>query len=211
MSLETSDDLTGVMWSDAQWLSSYPLNEATALHYFSLSQFYDQQCNNELIKMQQLDQALMKTMAGIEYSVSSPCAGLFIVTKSRRSLNPTKVEPLASYYIHEGCIYQSPSLHAVLATRTLQTMHYLRKAFEIMHNASALSTTGKHVWEPPPGVHEESAGQDSMDISTGERKALDDMLYDIWQKNGEILAEQEEKTKKQPGVQNAKLEPGQNA
>lgn len=212
MSQGTSDDQTELTWNDMQWISSFPLNEATALHYFSLSPFYDQQCNNELVRMQQLDPSLLKTMAGIEYSVTSPCPNLFVVSKSRRSLNPPKLQPLAMYYIYECCIYQSPSLHAVLSTRMLQSLHHLRKAFSTMHNAAALSTQGKYVWEPAPGVPEDAIGQDSMDISGGERKALDDMLYDIWEKNTEINAEQEEKLQqKQADPPNPKpVEPDQN-
>lgn len=204
MSLEASEDQTGVMWCDAQWLSHFPLTEATALHYFSMSQFYDTTCNNELIKMQQLDMALLKTMAGIEYSVASPCPNLFVVTKARRTLNPVKTSPLATYYIHDGSIYQAPSLHAVLSTRLVQALHHMRKAFDVMQGAAVLSTSGKYSWESLPTPVDDAPARDAMDMSTGEHKALEDMLFDIYQKNQEIITDLEQK---QSNSQAAKPEP----
>lgn len=49
---------------DQQFLSSYPLNKLTALTYFSQSGFYDPQCNNEIVRMQQLD------YKALEYAMS---------------------------------------------------------------------------------------------------------------------------------------------
>lgn len=37
---------------------------------------------------------------------------------------------LASYYILDGCIYQSPSLYSVLSHRILSSMSYLQSAME---------------------------------------------------------------------------------
>lgn len=209
MSLDTSQDLTDVMWSDPQWLSSFPLNEATALHYFTTSPFYDPTCNNQLINAQQLDPSLLKTMAGTEYSVASPCPALFIVTKSRRSLTPPSIEPLATYYIHEGNVYQAPTLHAVLSTRMLQALHHMRKALDTIQNAAALTTTRKYTWDPPPGPPDDTQLHENLDVSMSERKAVDDMLYDILQKNADIRKglmdkekEQQEAIQQQQGDQN---------
>lgn len=187
------DDLTDVMWSDPQWLATFPLNESTALHYFSLSQFYDSSCNNELINMQRLDISLLSTMAGIEYAVSSPCSGLFIVQKRRRSLNPPKLSLLSSYYIYDGCVYQVPSLHAVLSTRVLQAIHHVKNAFEAMHSAAAFSSHGTHVWDPSPIPVDDPLTADGPELTAGERNAVDDMLYDIWKKNDAIAVQNAEK------------------
>lgn len=190
---KTSEDLTDVMWSDPQWLASFPLNDATAFHYFTMSQFYDPRCNNELVKMQQLDPKLLKTMEGIEYSHSSPCPGLFIITKSFRTLKPPKLEPLAYYYIHEGRIYQAPTLHAILSARLLQSFHHLRKTFDTIRKAAALSSQGKYVWEPSPVPPDELQVPEGYELSTGEHKAVDELLFDIWQKNNAINEQQIEK------------------
>lgn len=197
MATEEDEDLTGVMWSDRTWLTHFPLNEHTVMDYFSLSQFYDRRCNNELVKMQNLDPVLLQTMAGIEYKLTgTPAPGLFIITKSRRSLNPASLEPLANYYVHEGNVYQSPTLHSVLSTRILQSLHHLRNAFNTMQSAAVLSAQGKCVWDPPPHASDEEADKavDAREVSSrAERSAVDRMLWDILEKNRRINAAYEEK------------------
>lgn len=47
-----TEDLTGTVWRDDQWLRAFPLTFPSALDYFSLSPFYDRNCNNELAKQQ---------------------------------------------------------------------------------------------------------------------------------------------------------------
>lgn len=190
---EETQDLTSVVWQDKRWLSLFPLNADTVLDYFSLSQFYDVRCNNELIKMQRLDKSLLKTMAGIEYALSdSPSPGLFIITKSRRSLNPPNIEPLATYYIHDGAVYQAPSIHSILSSRILQSVRHLKNAFETMQNAAVLSRTGKYVWEPAP-VPDETQDDDQV-VTGAEKVAMDQMLYDILDKNNQIYQEQQAKS-----------------
>ncbi len=49
-----TEDLTGSMWRDDDWLRAYPLNAHTALDYFSLSPFYEHDCSNEKAKLQGL-------------------------------------------------------------------------------------------------------------------------------------------------------------
>lgn len=193
MPQQSPDDLTDVMWSDPQWLATFPLNESTALHYFSLSQFYDPNCNNELINMQRLDMSLLSTMPGIEYSVSSPCPDLFVVHKRYRTINPPKLDLISSYYIYDGRIYQAPTLHAILSTRVLQAIHHVKNAFEAMHSAAAFSSHGTHVWDPPPIPAEDILATDAPELTTNERNIVDDMLYDIWKKNDAIAVHNNEK------------------
>jgi MED6 mediator sub complex component len=189
-------DLTGVMWNDKVWLSYFPLNEATVLDYFSLSQFYDRNCNNELIKMQRLDPALMATMDGLEYAMSpSSAPPFFLITKSRRNTTPSpSLTLVAVYYIIHGNVYQAPSAHSVLSARVLQSLHHLRKSFDIMQNhavpALQAPSTTTHSWNPPPTPaaappvgHSNTA---QSDAGTHERKAVDRVLYDLLDKNRRI-------------------------
>lgn len=44
--------LLEVSFKDLAWLHAYGLTPHNALEYFSLSQFYDRTCNNEVVKMQ---------------------------------------------------------------------------------------------------------------------------------------------------------------
>lgn len=207
-----NEDLTGVMWNDRVWTFYFPLNEDTALDYFSLSQFYDPRCNNEQIKMQRLDPELMKTMPGIEYELikPSPAPNLFIIRKSRRSINPPKVEPLASFYIHEANIYQAPSIHGIMSSRLLQSLFHFRNAFETMQNAVKLSAQGNYLWDPPPVGEETQPTEEKQLTSLAERKAVDRMLFDVLEKNRKIAATHEEKVDPEQ-TDNAQSNPQQNA
>ena len=163
-------DLTGVMWNDKIWLTHNPLTSETALAYFSLSQFYDPTCNNEIIRMQRLDPSLLSRMAGIEYVVShSQPPSLFVITKQKRSIDSTTastqpsqpqkttdgkdakftVRPLAVYYISNGNVYQAPNTYQVLNSRISQSLYWIRKAFDIVQEESRFDPDGKHRWKRP--------------------------------------------------------------
>lgn len=194
MAPSENEDLTGVMWNDRVWTSHFPLNEQTAMDYFSLSQFYDPHCNNELIKMQRLDPALLQTMDGIEYKLQPcPAPNLFIITKSRRTVDPPKLEPLATYYIHEANIYQAPSIHAILSSRVLQSLHHLRNSFDTMQSAVNLASNGEYTWDPTVNGEDQTASPNVDNRSLAERRAVDRMLYDVMERNRKIVAAQEEK------------------
>lgn len=192
MAVEQTEDLTGVMWHDKNWLSFFPLNKDNVLEYFSHSQFYDERCNNQQIKLQMLDNKLLESMAGIEYQVTCDVPpGLFVITKFLRSLSPASLEPLAMYYVLDGDVYQAPSVHAILSSRILQSLHHLRKAFETMQNASVVSVQGKHWWEPSPvGVNEREdvrEGEDGTELLSGaERTGVDNMLFEVLERNRQI-------------------------
>jgi hypothetical protein len=191
------NDVTSVTWTDKVWLTYFPLNAETALDYFSLSQFYDRACNNELVKMQRLDPALMSTMEGIEYSLVSPSSpNLFRITKAKRLISPQpSVTLLAVYYIINGVVYQAPSAHAVLSSRVLQSLHYMRNAFDIMQRHAipkpGLQSSCRN-WKPSPtsaNILAEAADAAPASVSDAnplERKAMDRILYDIMYKNRRI-------------------------
>jgi MED6 mediator sub complex component len=192
------NDLTSVTWTDKVWLTYFPLNAETALDYFSLSQFYDRACNNELVKMQRLDPALISTMEGIEYTLVSPSSpNLFRIAKSKRVITPQpSVTLLAVYYVVNGVVYQAPSAHAVLSSRVLQSLHYMRNAFDIMQSHAipkpGLQSSSRN-WKPSPtpsDVLAEATDAEPASVSDAnplERKAMDRILYDIMYKNRRIV------------------------
>lgn len=192
------EDGTGVVWTDKVWLSYFPLNEATALDYFSLSQFYDRSCNNELVKMQRLDAALMTTLEGIEYKLLPQTnENLFRVSKSRRATTPKpSVTLLGVYYILNGNVYQAPTAHAVLSSRVVQSLHHLRKSFDTLQAhalpSPAQASSSTKQWRPPPAASfrtQRDAGKDvETDAGTLERRAIDRILYDVLDKNRRIAA-----------------------
>ncbi|OIR58627.1 MAG: Mediator of RNA polymerase II transcription subunit 6 [Amphiamblys sp. WSBS2006] len=131
--MKHKNPLLGVCFRDIDWLSSSPLTQDTALEYFSLSQFYDKTCNNEVLKMQsekklshgEITERLPK-MLGVEYAVETKTRSLFLVTKQERK--QAEISPLEIYYILDGTVYMSPSLCDLTLARVDSALHFLEKA-----------------------------------------------------------------------------------
>lgn len=69
-------------------------------------------------------------MTGIEYEIFKAIPPrLFIIHKQNRT-SFTSIQLLSSYYILDGCIFQSPSLFSVISHRILSSMSYLQSSIE---------------------------------------------------------------------------------
>ncbi|KAJ1910039.1 Mediator of RNA polymerase II transcription subunit 6 [Tieghemiomyces parasiticus] len=120
----SSANLTGIEWRFTEWLGANGgLRADNVLEYFSLSPFWDPTSNNAVLKMQtqfnelQAAQLDLKKMTGVEFAVvHERWPTLFIIRKQRRR-SPNEVIPLATYYILNGNIYQSPDLYSVVSNR----------------------------------------------------------------------------------------------
>lgn len=63
--VNTTADLTDTCWRDDLWLHYNQLNSANVIReYFSLSPFYDANCNNEILKQQNLEPAKLRCVIG---------------------------------------------------------------------------------------------------------------------------------------------------
>ncbi|KAJ1962545.1 Mediator of RNA polymerase II transcription subunit 6, partial [Dimargaris xerosporica] len=119
-----ASNLTGIEWRFTEWLTANGgLRPDNIMEYFSLSPFWDPTSNNAVLKMQtqfnelQTAQLDLKKMTGIEFAVvHEKWPTLFIIRKQRRR-SPSEVVPLATFYIINGNIYQSPDLHSVVSNR----------------------------------------------------------------------------------------------
>lgn len=106
---------------DPIWLQQNILNDESVLEYFSCSQFYDKNCNNEILKMQMITiptevQKYLKKMCGIQYVLEYSNEFLFVIKKYKR-ISPEKLQVLNFYYIMHGTVYQAPTEQEVSKTR----------------------------------------------------------------------------------------------
>lgn len=119
-------DLVGTVWRDDMWLSNYPLNHHTAVDYFACSPFWDPGCSNVRAR---LEQRALTGLQGIEYTLDS-CQEphLFVICKQERQSADAAV-PLMFYYILDGSVYQTPTIHGVLSARLSRCMYSVQSAF----------------------------------------------------------------------------------
>ena len=67
--------------------------------------------------MQRLEPEKIQLMRGVEYQLHSfQEPFLFVIRKQRRD-SPTQVVPMASYYVINGTVYQSPTAYGVITSR----------------------------------------------------------------------------------------------
>ncbi|KAJ2079362.1 Mediator of RNA polymerase II transcription subunit 6 [Coemansia sp. RSA 988] len=146
-------DLTAIEWRSDQWIYQFGgLRPDNILEYFSQSPFWDSSSNNAVLKMQTQFNALqqgsydLKNMVGVEFSVThQEPPMLFIITKFRRT-SPTKVTPIAAYYILDGNAYEAPSLHSIVSTRMLSSIKRVENAFEIARSHAVFHPSVGYSW-----------------------------------------------------------------
>eukprot|EP00210_Caulerpa_lentillifera_P006125 g5852.t1 len=131
MEIEDRRNLQGTYWRDDIWLQRYPLNSETVLRdYFSLSTFYDLQCNNETLKTLNLAPSEIHTLApGSEYLVVSATEPDFFVIKKQYRTESQETTPLAYYYVLQGTVYQAPDLFNAIFSKIKRCQSMIEKSF----------------------------------------------------------------------------------
>ncbi|XP_065868615.1 mediator of RNA polymerase II transcription subunit 6 isoform X2 [Euphorbia lathyris] len=172
-------DMTGICFRDQLWLNSYPLDRNLIFDYFALSPFYDWTCNNEQLRLRSihpLDLSHLSKMTGTEYMLNEVVEpNLFVIRKQKRD-SPEKVNPMLTYYILDGSIYQAPQLCNVFAARVGRALYHISKAF-----STAASKLEKIGYEEGEGVISESkVTKEVIDIK--EVKRIDHILASIQRK-----------------------------
>mmetsp|Transcript_1526 Transcript_1526/g.4059 ORF Transcript_1526/g.4059 Transcript_1526/m.4059 type:complete len:221 (-) Transcript_1526:1097-1759(-) len=162
------EDLSSVMFIDKTWLSCFPLNQHTALDYFSLSPFYSRDSNNELVRQQRLELSVLATLTGVEYAVvvnSEP--HLFVIQKSMRQSSAVTI-PLESYYIVNGQVYQAPSAAAVLSARLVHSIAHVHNALSSLHSSAVVRDDGTYSWRwaQSEGRHRSQPRTSSWDMDS---------------------------------------------
>ncbi|WCJ21363.1 Mediator of RNA polymerase II transcription subunit 6 [Euphorbia peplus] len=173
-------DMTGICFRDQLWLNTYPLDCKLIFDYFALSPFYDFTCNNEQLRLRAihpLDLSHLSKMTGIEYMLNEVVEpNLFVIRKQKRD-TPDKVNPILTYYILDGSIYQAPQLSNVFASRVERALYHISKAFTTA--ASKLEKIG-YVDEGEGAISELKVAKEVIDFK--EVKRIDHILASIQRK-----------------------------
>eukprot|EP01113_Clastostelium_recurvatum_P047757 TRINITY_DN8574_c0_g1_i2.p1 TRINITY_DN8574_c0_g1~~TRINITY_DN8574_c0_g1_i2.p1 ORF type:complete len:261 (+),score=52.02 TRINITY_DN8574_c0_g1_i2:50-832(+) len=177
-------ELTGICFKDPMWLAQVGLNAHTVLDYFALSQFYDNTCNNELLKMQikvtglPFDFNRLAEMVGLEYVVCHVQEPVLYVIRKQWRESPTLVTARASYYVLEGSIYQAPSLHAVLSARLVQSAYNIALSFKEVASHAQFSVVDGYTWNWPSSDKAPGSTNEGVKPSTQTAKTLRDQRND---------------------------------
>lgn len=118
-----------VSWSDSTF---FPwLNQTTVLNYFCNpnNPFYNNNCNNEILRMQNINPDQLIQMTGAEYQLYLSQPPLYVIRKVNRN-SPSEVIELAYYYILNGVVYQSPDFLSVVSSRLQTASCHLQDALE---------------------------------------------------------------------------------
>ncbi|XP_073010885.1 mediator of RNA polymerase II transcription subunit 6 [Typha latifolia] len=174
-------DMTGICFRDQLWLNTYPLDRNLVFDYFALSPFYDWSCNNEILRSRSihpLDLTNLSKMTGVEFMLSEVLEPhLFVMRKQKRD-GPEKVNPMLTYYILDGSIYQAPQLCNVFAARIGRALYHISKAFTTA--ASKLEKIGPAEAESEAGSSESKTTKETIDIK--ELKRVDHILMSLQRK-----------------------------
>ncbi|KAI8146337.1 MED6 mediator sub complex component-domain-containing protein [Fennellomyces sp. T-0311] len=143
MQRPSTEDLTSVEWRDTNWIERVGgfQNQQMVLDYFSMSPFWDRQCNNQILSMQTQYNDLrqpyeatveaLRKMTGIEFAVVHEQPPVWVIQKRyRRGPEENDVNPIATYYIMGANVYQSPTIYSVIANRLLTSLFHVNSAFK---------------------------------------------------------------------------------
>ncbi|KAI5165261.1 mediator of RNA polymerase II transcription subunit 6 [Nematocida sp. AWRm78] len=123
---------------DSLWLQENILSKDTLMEYFSYSQFYDRNCNNEVLKMQNIHRnndsldIFLTKMCGIQYIITYAIEPTLFIIKKCNRISPDKINVLDYFYVMNGTIYQSPTEKEVFSTRYTNILFSMYNSLESM-------------------------------------------------------------------------------
>lgn len=143
---ESKLDLESISWRFEGFLQAAQLNRLTVMDYFRLSPFFDRQCNNELLRLQDRPQSELRKMRGVEYELDTSVAPgddrYFLIRKQYRE-DEHRVRNLALFYIVgvdppagavgaslRGTIFPLPDMQSVFACNLRTAIYYVHSALK---------------------------------------------------------------------------------
>jgi mediator of RNA polymerase II transcription subunit 6 len=126
-------DEESLCFFDQNFISQKSLTQQNVLEYFSLSQFYDRSCLNEILKMQSqfanIDISNKITeIIGIYYALEPSPDGIFIIAKKENLGKKTII--LKVYYCIFGYVYCAPTLKSLTDSRSIDCLAFLNNAID---------------------------------------------------------------------------------
>ncbi|KAJ7770810.1 MED6-domain-containing protein [Mycena maculata] len=141
--LHPPDDYSHRFFIWHEWIQANgPLTTENVFEYFTTSMFYDKQSNNQVLRMQTMHTGTaianeaeeLRRFTGVEFAVvHAQPPSMFIIHKRER-MSPDEVRPLASYFIMNNRIYQSPDVYTVLSNRLLTSLCSLQSSLDILRS-----------------------------------------------------------------------------
>lgn len=118
---------------DQNFLAAHPLTAANIIEYFSIFQFYDRGCVNEILRMQSQFADIdinhrLTTTPGFYYILEHEAPGLFVIAK--KEFDGSRTAILRLYYCIHGCIYSAPSARAISESRMTDALWHLSDALD---------------------------------------------------------------------------------
>lgn len=121
---------------DIRWLTTFGLSKDNILEYFYTSDFYDSNCNNQIIRNQGVSLSNLLSMEGIEYTLDTECTKepyLYVITKNLRK-NIKESQLLEAFYCLNGIIYQAPFLLDNLKVKLAKISYNALESFNKINN-----------------------------------------------------------------------------
>ncbi|KAI5188413.1 mediator of RNA polymerase II transcription subunit 6 [Nematocida sp. AWRm77] len=156
---------------DPVWLQHNSLTQSNVLVYFSFSQFYDRNSNNEVLRMQTINNpnidadSFLTKMTGVQYCVHHEEAPFLFVIKKCERLSPEKLLVLDYFYVMHGTIYQAPTEKEVSRTR------YTNMVFSMM------STLNDLPFKPVQQVQKVQSVEKKKSVSSSRLAGLVNLYY----------------------------------
>ncbi|KAF7320024.1 MED6-domain-containing protein [Mycena kentingensis (nom. inval.)] len=141
--LHAADDFSHRFFIWHEWLQAHgPLTPENVFEYFTTSMFYDKQSNNQVLRMQTMHTGTaianeaeeLKRFTGVEFAVVHSQPPTFFIIHKRERLSPEEVRPLATYFVMNNRIYQSPDVYTVLSNRLLTSLCSLQSSLDILRS-----------------------------------------------------------------------------
>ncbi|TFK23092.1 MED6-domain-containing protein [Coprinopsis marcescibilis] len=125
-----------------EWIQvNGPLTAENVFEYFSHSDYYDKQSNNQVLRMQTTftgagpltnEAEELRRFTGIEFAVVHAEPPSFFIIHKRERLSPDEVKPVAVYFIIDNQIFQAPDLYSLLSNHLLTTVSTLQSSLDIL-------------------------------------------------------------------------------